>query len=233
MAKYTIELGRLIKSGFDIGLGDYPIFNENHRTELNNKIIQHYYHSEIGLETPALFKRYLNNKMCEIMPYYNKMCESEALEFNPLDTYDKTTTENRIQNTGAQSQVYANFQNYDSGSNNSSNSNITNAKNVYSDTPQGMLSETDVEGETYATNANIGNSTERGNATGSYNTNTHGNNNSTTTNTGNLSQTIAKSEHGKDGTQSYSKLLEEYRQTILNIDMMIIDELSQLFMGIW
>lgn len=233
MAKYTIELGRLIKSGFDIGLADYPIFNENHRTELNNKIIQHYYHSEIGLETPALFKRYLNNKMREIMPYYNKMYESETLEFNPLDTFDKTTTENRIQNTGAQSQVYANFQNYDSGSNNSTNSNTTNAKNIYSDTPQGLLSETAIEGETYATNANIGNSAESGSATGSYNSNAHGNNNSTTTNTGNLSSTIAKTEKGKDGTQSYSKLLDEYRQTILNIDMMIIDELSPLFMGIW
>lgn len=233
MAKYTIELGRLIKSGFDIGLANYPIFDENHRTELNDKIIQHYYHSEIGLETPALFKRYLNNKMCEIMPYYNKMYESETLEFNPLGTFDKTTTENRIQNTGAQSQTYANFQNYDSGSNNSHNDTTTTAKNVYSDTPQGLLSETAVEGETYATNANIGSSTDTTNGNGSYNSNSHGNNNSTITNTGNLSQTIAKSEHGKDGTQSYSKLLEEYRQTILNIDMMIIDELSPLFMGIW
>lgn len=38
---------------------------------------------------------------------------------------------------------------------------------------------------------------------------------------------------GKQGTTSYSYLLNEYRKTMLNIDMMIIDELSDLFMYLW
>lgn len=38
---------------------------------------------------------------------------------------------------------------------------------------------------------------------------------------------------GKTGGKSYSLLLQEYRETLLNIDMMVIDELSGLFMQLW
>ena len=73
MSKYTTELRYLIQSGFDLGLRNYPIFDENYRSKLNEKILNHYYMREIGFETAGLFKRYLNVKMEEIMPYYNQM----------------------------------------------------------------------------------------------------------------------------------------------------------------
>lgn len=38
---------------------------------------------------------------------------------------------------------------------------------------------------------------------------------------------------GKQGATSYSKLLEEFRRTFLNIDAMVIEELSDLFFGLW
>lgn len=38
---------------------------------------------------------------------------------------------------------------------------------------------------------------------------------------------------GKSAGTSYSKLLKEFRQTFLNIDMMIIEELSDLFLNLW
>lgn len=38
---------------------------------------------------------------------------------------------------------------------------------------------------------------------------------------------------GKRGTASYSELIREYRKTFLNIDMMVIKELSDLFMNLW
>lgn len=38
---------------------------------------------------------------------------------------------------------------------------------------------------------------------------------------------------GKQGVGSYSKYLKEFRETFLNIDMMIINELSDLFMNLW
>ena len=43
---------------------------------------------EIGFETVGLFKLFLNERMAEIMPYYNKLYESETFEFDPLKNVD-------------------------------------------------------------------------------------------------------------------------------------------------
>lgn len=65
-------------------MGDYPIFDEQYRSVLNRKILKHYYTREIGEETYGLWKFRLNTRMNEIMPYYNKLYESELISFNPL-----------------------------------------------------------------------------------------------------------------------------------------------------
>lgn len=86
MAAFTIELGTLIQRGYHLALDDYPIFDESHRNELNNKIIEHYWFDEIGMETPDRFNHYLHSTMNEIMPYYNELYKSVAMEYNPLFT---------------------------------------------------------------------------------------------------------------------------------------------------
>ena len=58
MSKYTITIRQLLKNNFDFGLNNYPIFDESYRSTLNQKILNHYYENEIGLETPELFKFY-------------------------------------------------------------------------------------------------------------------------------------------------------------------------------
>lgn len=99
MSKYTTELRYILESGFDIGLKDYPIYKEEYREPLNKKIKEHFKYREIGLETPALFRDFLNRKMNEIMPYYNQMYASVDIKFNPLwnvemhETYTHTVEE--------------------------------------------------------------------------------------------------------------------------------------------
>lgn len=39
--------------------------------------------------------------------------------------------------------------------------------------------------------------------------------------------------YGKRNSATFSQLLQEYRNTFLNIDMQVIDELSDLFMNVW
>lgn len=94
MAVYTVELGTLVKRGYPIALNNYPIFDEGHRTILNNKIIRHYYFREICCDSPERFNFYLETKMDEIMPYYNQLYKSELLEYNPLATefYSETNS---------------------------------------------------------------------------------------------------------------------------------------------
>ena len=38
---------------------------------------------------------------------------------------------------------------------------------------------------------------------------------------------------GKRGGITYSKMLTEFRETFLNIDLMIVNELRPLFFGLW
>lgn len=77
----------------------YPIFDESYRATLEEKIIGHYYMDEIGCETVGLWKFYLNQKMREIMPYYNQLYKSELIEFNPLYDTD-LNTEHELERTG-------------------------------------------------------------------------------------------------------------------------------------
>ena len=149
------------------------------------------------------------------------------------------------------------------GTNNQTNNNVQTVTgkntNRYSDTPKGAL--TDLEANTYLTNATIvddnnsttDNGTLENTSNVSYNdsseTNTENdtvkrvesNSTSDTTRTGtnynysDITDTTKYLEHvtGKQGTASYSKMLQEFRETFLNIDMMVIEELEPLFMQLW
>ena len=79
---------------------NYPIFSEEHRAELEHKILKHYYMREIGFETVGLFKLFLNERMAEIMPYYNKLYESETFEFDPFKNVDVWNTHEQFSEAG-------------------------------------------------------------------------------------------------------------------------------------
>lgn len=88
---------------------DYPIFDEEYRFPLNKKILRHFYTREIGEETVGLWKLRLQQTLNEIMPYYNKLYESELLDLNPLYNIDLKTTRDingdKIQNTDENGRV--------------------------------------------------------------------------------------------------------------------------------
>lgn len=135
--------------------------------------------------------------------------------------------------------------------NKSTTTNKDTQKDLYSDTPQGSLK--NVENEAYLTNARkiandkseVGNNTGSDNSTGNTeykDTFSEENSNSYSENTSrsksgstNLTSTDAyiQTVKGKNGGASYSKLLDEFRKTFINIDMQIIDNLNDLFFGLW
>ena len=223
MSKYTTEVRFICEtfSGLDESKGcfnineiieqsrskifsfDYPIFDEKYRGVLETKILKHYYTREIGLETVGLWLHKLDVKMNEIMPYYNQLYNSCLLEFNPFYNTDFTTKRDIKTNEKGNSKDETNT--------------TTKEWELYSDTPQGSI--TNLENETYLTNATKN--------TGNGNTLNKGE-----TNVDNV-QDYLETVKGKVGGENYSSLLEQYRKTFLNIDMMIIDDLSDLFMNIW
>lgn len=102
--------------------------------------------------------------------------------------------------------------------------NTGSVTNVGSQTVNGTGTVTNTgtqETATSGTTANTGTQTNEGNTTG--------NGTRAYTNTDDYLEHV----YGKRGSDSYSKLLQEYRKTFLNIDTMIIEELSDLFMNVW
>lgn len=209
----------------------YPIFDEDYRAILEHKILSHFYMREIGFETVSLWKLKLKNKMNEIMPYYNQLYKSENLIDDPLTTTDyKRTTLGEYADRG---HTQADESTTHSGNTESKNVSQRDGTryDVYSDTPQGGL--VGVENNEYLTDArktkdsnkqtdnahaSISDSTNRGNT---VRDNRDGTNRNEITMKGNF------------GHMTKSKMLLEYRDTFLNIDMEIIKNLESLFMSIW
>ena len=211
MSKYTTELRYLIETGFDLELTEYPIFDEAYRNVLNTKLLNYYKFREIGMETPALFREYLKRSMDDIMPYYNQLYKSELIEFNPMYDYEKWEDSTRdVSGTGTNE------------GNTEGVSNATN-KDVFSDTPQGLLGLANIDGDVYATTVNR-------------------NRNDSINNVSQSSENVitqldkyVNHVHGNTGMKNYSILLQDFRKTFLNIDSMIINdpEITNLFMGVW
>ena len=208
MAVYTIELGRLIDTGYDIGMDTYPVPSfvtdpAAWRKQLNQKIINHYLFMEIGCLPPDRFKHFLNMTMAEII--------------NDGHTADRTLNKSGTDSTSSISNSTTNANNY--------------TLNVGSDTPGQMLNiESDIANNTYASRATKDKSNGNSNTISNSNDSTTYGSKDTEKNqyNGNRNRTVS-GLYGK----SYAELFKEYSEALRNIDVEIIDALSGCFMGIF
>ena len=205
MAKYTITIKTLIDNNFDFKMDSYPIFDENYRETLNQNILYHYYENEIGFETANLFKFYLNQKLNEIMPYYNELykVQKKLIDDKLLLNNVNLTEELKGRNTTQTSSV----------------SQSTNkGKNLFQDTPQGNISQQDINAQNvYATNITLNDN--------SINDNSSAN--------GSGTNEYIKTIIGNNGGKFNIDVLNDIKNNLLNIDMMIINDLNELFMQIF
>lgn len=277
MSKYTTELRFICENlaGLDESKGyndvntiieearplifdfDYPIFDSTYKPILERKILKHFYVREIGEETYGLFKLRLDSKLNDIMPYYNKLYNSELIEFDPMKDTDVSTsgdksrkTEETGSSTGTNVKTGSitdtgSGHSADGGSNTTDNAVKNDHWDYYSDTPQGTVQ--NLANLTYLTNARhitddgtgSSSTTEFGKTNDITSNNIRTFNNTTDTKNNTDSKAIegideyAEKVTGKRWADSYSELLMKFRQTFLNIDLLIIDELEELFLQIW
>lgn len=176
------------------------------KAKLAAKIVDHYFMREIGYETPALFQHFAKIKMKEIMEYELPVVYSNSLEYDPLESvlFD-ITEERKIKGTGS------------SESNSTSNG---SGLSVASDTPQTNINKADILSGHYASQTNASETTTGVNGT----TNTE----SDTT------EQFTHHEQGNKGVlDSYQKMLVDYRKSLVAVDREIIEQLNELFMGIY
>lgn len=180
----TIELREVVKDSDIFDRCDpFPIWDEDHRGELEKKIIEHYYFRQIGFETVGRFKFYLNTRLREIMPRYNKLYKTTLFKYNPIENYnmEEGSTDERTADAETLSK--------------------------YSETPQGPLQDI-IDGK-YLTNANHGTDKHKG------------------------KDTHSAWRHGNIGVTTTQQMIEAERKIIIDLDLMIIEELKDLFLGVY
>lgn len=214
MPTFTLELWRVIDLKPDnkeedvfLGLGEYPLFAGIDRATLNKKIKDHFMYQEIGHETVEQFTFSLKRKMNEIMPVYNELYKSVAKDYDMLSTIDMRTI-----TSGNQEQTT------EASSTNESKSNIEAvARNVASNYPGVMLG----GDKDYASSGADSNSQ----------TETKGD---VTDNSNAESLVATTGESHTTGYQGHpAALIQAFRSAIINVDMLIIGELDELFMMVW
>ena len=212
MAKYTVTIKSLMDNNFDFQMNTYPIFDENYRQTLNHNILYHYYENEIGQETAALFRLFLNQKLNEIMPKYNVLykIQKEMIEKNLfLNNVDITES---LEGTNSQQT---------SSSSTSSNSGTSKNKNLFQDTPQGEITNAEIDNQNWATNLTLDSNSTNNEIKDSSSSNGEGTN------------SYIKKIVGNNGNKFNIDILNDIKNNFNNIDLMIINELSDLFMGIF
>lgn len=211
MAIFTVELGVLIASGFDLQLDhpeSYPIYDEAYRATLNKYITDHFRFREIGQDTPELFKFYLLRKLREIMPLYNELYKSQLIEFNPLYSQD-------LSSSATTDVTRDGTMNEESTAN---SDNTATSRVLTSTTPQTQL----IHGEDYASGLVDNTSEGLTESTGLADTTTHD------TSLTEYTYRVA----GYTG-QNPSEAIMRFRQSLINVNMMVLSELEVLFMGVW
>lgn len=193
-----------------IGLDEYPLFDENYRSTLNNKIIDHFFFREIGFETCAQFAWYMRRTMNEIMPYFNEMYLAQMKIDDPLNDFARNWKESwdvNVENTGTVDNV---------------SSGTSNNANVFQDTPMSLLDNTTsptIQGLDYATNVTYDNGGTTDESTRTLDTDKHDH---------------GYRQHEEVGrNKSQAELMKQYLDMFVNIDLKVIERLEDLFLGLW
>lgn len=211
------DIESVLDKSWDKIFSDFPIFDEKYRSQLCKKILRHYYTREICCESVGRWKLFLSDKMKNIMPYYNQLYNSELLKIQPFVSVDRS-----VSHDGRGSETKTTSRN---GTNSSSSrtDGSTDTWSYYSDTPQGGISGLDTND--YLTNAthNMG--------TDGTSTSLNGTTTDSEAGTENRSDNYVDKVLGFEGNQS--DMLLKFRETFLNIDMLIINELKDLFFTIY
>ena len=249
-SRVTLELRELIENGVDLWAFDYPSFYKgDDKTAFESKVTEHFLFRQIGAETPARFLHYFRRTMREIMPYYIQRYESVELmkdpdikpldNYNMVETYEGTTSEdNRQTSETATSSTLHNTSTGKASNTRTESGDKTSAEN---DTPQGSLpwSVTNTGALSLGHASNVGQEKTNGSAsdTSESSETSTGSDSSETSGTGTEKKTGTEghtlTRRGNIGVTTYAQLLTGYRETFLNIDMEIINELEKCFLGVY
>lgn len=234
----TVELRGVVNSGVDVWAFDYPTYYKgDQKAAFEQKVLDHFWTRQIGQETVGRFLLYFRRTVREIMPYYIQRYESVDLmkdpEIRPLDNYnmiEEYESERSDSSTGT-SNVTGKTSNIGTDTANGE----TGGLSVRSDTPQeALLIPVGTDGNVtlaYATEVEQTRGLNKSEVSTDSETSTESASEDKTSGSGSESHRLTR--RGNIGVTTYAQLLEGYRETLLNIDMEVINELDKCFLGVY
>ena len=238
MARYTIELRDIENCICYLFPKGFPFYTDSE--ELRQNFIQKFYDEymfrEIGFETVERFKRSLLGKLNLIMPYYTQLyhteIESKNINFllnkDLVETFEREVSGSSEINSNSSTNATNNVTN--NSTTDSSGTSTTNSNDIMYDTPNSRIDDITKYPTQGSQGINNGSTTsiETSNSTSNGSSNATSINNQTGENT--QSEKTSLISKGNIGITSSAQLLKEWRNVIINIDEMILNDLEDLFM---
>ena len=207
MSNYTLEL-RYIYKDEKYNLFDFPynLYDNDLKPWFEEKFYQHFMFYEIGFDSVAMFKQRLMSKLNDIYPYYRQLYETEIRSKGIDFMLNKDLKESYVREL-------------------TSNSNSNQESNV---TSNGLSTAGQLTPSLIANSQKI----DKFMDTAQKDT-AESNSTSTGESSGNSKEEYTLTSQGNIGITSSAELLTKWRETLLNLDLMIFEECNDLFMQIF
>lgn len=262
-SKVTMELRDVLTSldangqPFNLWDFDYPSYYKgDDKIAFEQKVIDHYLFHQIGVETIARFKHNFKTRIREIMPYYIQMYKSvEIMDKipDPFGNVDITETFEQTSSgtaSGTSTSTESGSTSTSESGTNKSNESVEktdgktateNTEHRFSNTPQGSIDNLDnhlTEASKDSKNqsesiTSVGTVTTNNTTSGESETESTATNTGTSESTTNDTVKHTLTRKGNQGVNTYAHDMIEYRQSFINVDMMVIDALRDLFLFIY
>ena len=207
MSKYTLEL-RYMYEDKNFKLFDFPynLYDNDLKPWFEEKFYQHFMFYEIGFDTIGMFKQRLMSKLNDIFPYYKQLYETEIRTKGIDFMLNKDLKESYVRELTS-----------NSNSNQESNVTSNSLSTAGQLTPSLIANSQKID--KFMDSAQKDNSSSNSTSTGESN--------------GNSREEYTLTSQGNIGITSSAELLTKWRETLLNIDLMIFEECNDLFMQIF
>ena len=204
MSKYTLEL-RYMYEDENFKLFDFPynLYDNDLKPWFEEKFFQHFMFYEIGFDTIGMFKQRLMSKLNDIFPYYKQLYETEIRSKGIDFMLNKDLKESYVREL-----------NSNSNSNQESNVTSNGLSTAGQLTPSLIANSQKID--KFMDTAQKDNSSTSSTSSGESN--------------GNSKEEYTLTSQGNIGITSSAELLTKWRETLLNIDLMIFEECNDLFM---
>ena len=230
MANFTIEIREMMTNPLIKGVFTFPYDfygTEEERKAFEKLFIDHYYFYEIGFETPERFKHQLKAKLNLIMPYYRQLALTEWERVRSIEemmsSKNLTETTEHSQEISGNNQTTSDSQTTSSVNQSNTSENNGKSSNLSDGVSQASLS------DGYLTGVNQTSQTDTGSSNGTSDTSQS----VTGTNGQTLTETTTFISKGDIGIQTPAYAIEQWRGILINLNQLIIDECSDLFMKIY